>query len=114
MSNNNDILGLLGDSSDVKEKMIHLNDNVENIKSPDPEVLYFEIREDDDMLVVELKTKINSARLKMADINLSNTAKYSFVNNFKTRKTIKFSSIKTWADILNLDIHFELVPKKKF
>lgn len=71
------------------------------------DILFYQIDEDDDDIVVLLKETINSRKLSLYDAEdggITQNLKYGL----KIRKTITFSSLLKWLDALNLKVKYQI------
>jgi len=76
-------------------------------------VFRIELHEEDDEMVQVIKEAINIRELTFSQISSHPHYSYNLLYGLKTRKSIKFSSFKKWAKILNLKIIIQLLPKEK-
>ena len=80
----------------------------------DPDTIFrLEIHEEDDEMVQEVKGAVNSRKLTNAEITKYSEYTYNLLYGLKKRHSIKFSSFKKWAKILNLKPVIQLLPKDK-
>jgi len=110
LSDNKGVKGKFS-SVKMKESIINLKDNKKknnNERLSSDEILIFEIKDDDDLMVQTLKREINKAKLTLKEVleNLENG--YNLVYGLRIRNTTKFKSMQAWANLLGKEIKIEM------
>jgi hypothetical protein len=75
-------------------------------------LLYFQVEEEDNIIVKKLKEFINAKKMK-TEIITACGYNYNVQYSLKKRNSIDFKTLEKWLDILGVDLEISFVPKKK-